>query len=158
MFCTLLEARGEGQGWGAGRSRSRLEKKLGAGAAKKLADSSALRDDKKHKEIVITYFTCFMFFCSFTSLVFGEKNILPNLTNSQEPVPFFFGPLEPEPLEKYIQLLFAFPLKIRKLLFAFPFRIRQFLFAFSFNTGVYIKFEMYFPPPFLIYIFSPNEI
>ena len=72
-------------------------------------------------------------------------------------MPFFFGPLEPEPLEKNIQLLFAFPLKIRKLLFAFPFKIRQFLFAFSFNTGVYIKFEMYFPP-FLIYIFSPNEI
>ena len=39
------------------------------------------------------------FFCSFTLLVCGEKNILPNLTNSQEPDPFF-GPLEPEPLEK----------------------------------------------------------
>ena len=37
------------------RSRSRLEKKsgAGAGAAKKLAGSSALREDKKHKEIVL---------------------------------------------------------------------------------------------------------
>ena len=59
------------QGWGAGagcfwllgagaawkktrsRSRSRLEKKSGAGTAKKLAGSSALREDKKHKEIVL---------------------------------------------------------------------------------------------------------
>ena len=38
-------------------------------------------------------------FCIFTLLVCGEKNILPNLTNSQEPEPVF-GPLEPEPLEK----------------------------------------------------------
>ena len=30
-----------------------LEKKAGAGAAKKIAGSSALRDDKKHKEIVL---------------------------------------------------------------------------------------------------------
>jgi len=36
-------------------------------------------------------------FCSFTFLVCGEKNILPNLTNSQEPEPVFFGPLEPKP-------------------------------------------------------------
>ena len=35
------------------RSRSRLEKKSGAGAAKKLAGSSAMREDKKHKEIVL---------------------------------------------------------------------------------------------------------
>ena len=35
------------------RSRSRLEKKPGARAAKKLACSSALREDKKHKEIVL---------------------------------------------------------------------------------------------------------
>ena len=42
-------------------------------------------------------------FCSFTLLVCGEKNILPNLTNSQEPEPVFFGPLEPEPLEKKYQ-------------------------------------------------------
>ena len=42
-------------------SRSRLKKKTGAqagaawkkGAAKKLAGSSALREDKKHKEIVL---------------------------------------------------------------------------------------------------------
>jgi len=34
------------------RSRSCLEKKSGAGAAKKLAGSSALGEDKKHKEIV----------------------------------------------------------------------------------------------------------
>ena len=35
------------------RSRSRLEKKLGAGATTKLASSSALWEDKKHKEIVL---------------------------------------------------------------------------------------------------------
>ena len=35
------------------RSRRRLEKKSGAGAGKKLAGSSALREDKKHKEIVL---------------------------------------------------------------------------------------------------------
>ena len=35
------------------RSRSRLEKKSGTGAAKNLASSSALREDKKHKEIVL---------------------------------------------------------------------------------------------------------
>ena len=39
----------------------------------------------------------FYIFCSFTLLVSGENNILPNLTNSQEPEPVFFGPLEPEP-------------------------------------------------------------
>ena len=33
-------------------------------------------------------------------LVCGEKNILSNLTNSQEPEPGAFGSLEPEPLEK----------------------------------------------------------
>ena len=58
---------GKNQGWGAGagrsrsrlkkktrsQSRSRLEKKSGAGAAKKLAGSSALREDKKYKEIVL---------------------------------------------------------------------------------------------------------
>ena len=42
------------------------------------------------------------FFCRFTLLVCGEKNILANLTNSQEPEPGVFGSLEPEPepLEK----------------------------------------------------------
>ena len=34
------------------RCRSRLEKKSGAGATKNLAGSSALRENKKHKEIV----------------------------------------------------------------------------------------------------------
>ena len=34
------------------QSRSRLEKKSGAGAGKKLAGSSDLREDKKHKEII----------------------------------------------------------------------------------------------------------
>ena len=47
------------------------------------------------------YFTCLIFY-SFTLLVCGEKNILPNLNNSQEPELFFFGPLEPELLEKKI--------------------------------------------------------
>ena len=48
------------------------------------------------------YFTCFIFFCRFTLLVCGKKNILANLTNSQEPEPGVFGSLEPEPelLEK----------------------------------------------------------
>ena len=45
-------------------------------------------------------FYLFYIFCGFTLLVSGEKNILPNLINSQEPEPAFFGPLEPEPLEK----------------------------------------------------------
>ena len=49
------------------------------------------------------YFTCFIFFCSFTLLVCGEKNILQNLTNSQEPEPGVFGSLEPEPLGKKIR-------------------------------------------------------
>ena len=35
------------------RSRRRLEKKSGAGATKILAGSSALHEDKKHKEIVL---------------------------------------------------------------------------------------------------------
>ena len=35
------------------RSRSRLEKKSGAGAAKNIVGSSALLEDKKHKEIVL---------------------------------------------------------------------------------------------------------
>ena len=38
------------------RSRSRLEKKSGAGAVTKLAGSSALREDKKHKEIALFFF------------------------------------------------------------------------------------------------------
>ena len=44
-------------------------------------------------------------FCSFTLLVCREKNILPNLTKSQEPEPVFFVPLElePEPLMKKYQ-------------------------------------------------------
>ena len=33
----------------------------------------------------------FIFFCSFTLLVCGEKNIFPNLTNSQEPEPVGAG-------------------------------------------------------------------
>ena len=70
-----------------------MEKKSGAGAAKKLAGSSALQEDKKHK-LYFSYSSLgkilsFMvkkkkiillvayFFCSFTLLVCGEKNILP---------------------------------------------------------------------------------
>ena len=34
----------------------------------------------------------FYIICSFTLLVFGEKNILPNLTNSQEPEPVYLAP------------------------------------------------------------------
>ena len=55
------------------------------------------------------YFTCFIFFAVLplvplvTLLVCGKKNILPNLTNSKEPEPVFFGPLKPEPLEKKYQ-------------------------------------------------------
>ena len=50
-------------------------------------------------------FYLFYIFCSFTLLVCGEKNILPNLTNSQEPEPGVFCSLEPEPepLEKKSQ-------------------------------------------------------
>ena len=36
-------------------------------------------------------FYLFYIFCSFTLLVCGEKNILPNLTNSQEPEPVRAG-------------------------------------------------------------------
>jgi hypothetical protein len=42
-------------------------------------------------------------FCSFTLLVCGKKNILPNLTNSQELELGVFGSLEPEPLEKKVR-------------------------------------------------------
>ena len=37
-------------------------------------------------------FYLFYILCSFTLRVCGEKNILPNLTNSQEPEPFFLAP------------------------------------------------------------------
>ena len=99
-----------------------MKKKSGDGAAKKLAGSSALRDKIKSNKrklyfiysslgkIVSFYgykdnhFTFLLFyFCSFTLIVCGEKNILPNLTNSQEPEPGFFGPIEPEPIEKEYQ-------------------------------------------------------
>ena len=36
---------------------------------------------------------------SLTLLDCGEKNILPNFTNSHEPDQVFFGPLKPEPLK-----------------------------------------------------------
>ena len=91
-----------------------MKKKSVAGAAKKLAGSSALLEDKKHKEIVLLLlffrenskllwlnkllFYLFYILCSFTLLGCGEKNILPNLTNSAGAG--FFGPLEPVPLEK----------------------------------------------------------
>ena len=38
----------------------------------------------------------FSIFCSFTLTSLREKNILPNLTNSQEPEPGVFSSLEPE--------------------------------------------------------------
>ena len=41
-----------------------------------------------------------LYFLQFTLLVCEEKNIFPNLTNSQEPEPGVFDCLEPEPLEK----------------------------------------------------------
>ena len=41
-----------------------------------------------------------LYFLQFTLLVCEEKNIFPNLTNSQEPEPGVFDSLEPEPLEK----------------------------------------------------------
>ena len=43
-----------------------------------------------------------IYFLQFYLTSCGEKIILPNLTNSQEPEPGFFWPLgpEPEPLEK----------------------------------------------------------
>ena len=48
----------------------------------------------------IKIFYLFYIFLPFYLLVCGEKNILANLTNSQEPEPGVFGFLEPEPLEK----------------------------------------------------------
>ena len=41
------------------------------------------------KKTIILLF--FIFFCRFTLLVCGEKNILANLTNSQEPEPVGVG-------------------------------------------------------------------
>ena len=38
-----------------------------------------------------------LYFFKFYLTSFEEKNILPNLTNSQGPELVFFGPLEPEP-------------------------------------------------------------
>ena len=46
------------------------------------------------------FYLFYIFFCSFTLLVCGENNILPNLANSQEPEPGVFCSLKPEPLEK----------------------------------------------------------
>ena len=62
MIEKLFSRAGEPEPVGAGcfwllpaktRSRSLLEKKSGAGAAKKLAGYLALREDKKHKKIVL---------------------------------------------------------------------------------------------------------
>ena len=44
----------------------------------------------KKKQLFYLFYICCI---SFTLLVCGEKNILPNLTNSQEPEPVFFWPL-----------------------------------------------------------------
>ena len=52
---------------------------------------------KKTNILLVLYFYCRT---RFTLLVCGEKNILANLTNSQEPEPGVFGSLEPEPLKK----------------------------------------------------------
>ena len=41
------------------------------------------------KKTIILLILCF---CSFTLLVCGEKNILPNLTNRKEPEPVFLAP------------------------------------------------------------------
>ena len=83
------------------RSRSRLEKKSGARATKKLAGSSALCENLKSiRKLYFSYsflwlkkqlFYLFHIFCSFTLLVCGEKNILPNLTKSQEAEPVGAG-------------------------------------------------------------------
>ena len=51
--CFWVLGAGAGAAWKKTKSRSRLEKKSGAGAAKNLAGSSALREDKKLKEIVL---------------------------------------------------------------------------------------------------------
>ena len=98
------------QGWGAGAgcfwllgaralwkkktmspSRSCLEKKSSSGATKKLASSSVLREDKSIRKLYFSYYSLckifLLYFCSFTLLVCGEKNILPNLNNSQEMEP-----------------------------------------------------------------------
>ena len=113
-----------------------LEKKSGAGAAPKKTQGAGaannmflyrLLEDKKHKEIVhfVTLlqvkqkvfmtknnFTCFIIFSVLYIVACGEKNILPNLTNSQEPEPHVLAPWslsrqnkkyqEPEPLGKKI--------------------------------------------------------
>ena len=75
------------------RSRSRLEKKSGAGDAKILAGSSALREDKKHKEIVkIQLFYLIYIFLQFYLTSLREKGYF-----YKEPEPFgagCFWPLE----------------------------------------------------------------
>ena len=45
-------------------------------------------------------FYLFYIFLQFYLTSLRGKNILPKLTNSQEPEPGVFGSLEPEPLEK----------------------------------------------------------
>ena len=64
-------------------SRSRLKKKPGAGAG-------------AAKTIILLV----LYFLQFYLTSFREKNILPNLTNSQEPGVFGSFEPEPEPLEK----------------------------------------------------------
>ena len=93
---------------------------LGAGAAweKKQEPEVAPQPCRKIKRIRKFYFcyssfgkiisfSClknnnFTFFCSYTLLVCGERNILPNLTNPRADA-IFFGPLEPELLGKKYQ-------------------------------------------------------
>ena len=49
------------------------------------------------------FYSFYIFICRFTLLVCGEKNILANLTNSQEPEPLEKKNQEPEPLGKKIR-------------------------------------------------------
>ena len=118
------------QGWGAGAgrgrvflapwSRSRLEKKsrAGAGAAKNLPAPQPCEKIKSIRKLYsslgkilsfmvkkTTILLGFIFFCSFTLLVCGKKNIFPRSRSRSELG--VFGPLEPEPepepLEKKYQ-------------------------------------------------------
>ena len=54
-------------------------------------------------EIVNYLVVFYIFFGSFTLLVCGENNILPNLNIGQESELVFFGPLESEPLKKKLR-------------------------------------------------------
>ena len=94
--------------WEAGlgsRSRSRVFWLLGAGAAwRKKTGAGAAWKKSKFLWLNKQLFYLFYIFCSFTLTDCGEKNILPNFTNSQEPEPVFLAPWSRSRSKKYQEL------------------------------------------------------